>query len=60
MESTSVEPTSVISDWEDFQVWMIDAFKYLHQSSEIEKQASIDAAYGRREDWLQEEAVCRA
>jgi hypothetical protein len=39
---------------------MIDAFKYLHQSSEIEKLASIDGAFGRREEWLKEEAVHRA
>ena len=60
MGSYSVSPDSVITDWEDFKAWMIDAFKYLHQSSEIEKLASIDAAYGRREEWLKEEAVRRA
>src|ERR1044072_6748123 len=60
MESTSVQPDSSNANWEDFQAWLIDAFRYLHQSSEIEKLASIDGAFGRREVWLKEEEVRKA
>src|ERR1044072_3953471 len=60
MASTSVQPDSIKAEWEDFQGWLIDAFRYLHQSSKIEKLAGIDATFGRREEWLQEEAVRRA
>jgi lysine/ornithine N-monooxygenase len=44
-------------EWEDYQRWMVDAFKHMYQASEIEKLESISAAYNRREQWLQEEAL---
>src|ERR1044072_1764489 len=61
LDSTSLSPNSVKEDWEDYQHWMIDAFRYLHQASEIDKLNCISAAYDRREVWmLEREAVLTA
>ena len=57
MASSSISPDSIKMDWEEYQHWMIDAFRYMHQASEIEKLASINVAYDRREEWLKEEAI---
>src|ERR1044072_5551201 len=39
---------------------MVDAFKQVYQSSEIDKLDCINAAYGRREEWLRKEEILRA
>src|ERR1044072_3740573 len=57
MKSPSFCPNSIKMEWEEYQRWMFNAFKHMYQASEIEKLESISAAYDRREQWLQEEAL---
>jgi hypothetical protein len=49
MTSTSTNPLAVRKDWEKFQKWMQSTFQYMHQFSESDKLASIQAAAARRE-----------
>src|ERR1044072_7232268 len=60
MTSSNPSPEDVNKEWEDFQQWMIDAFKLVYQSSEVDKLDCINAAYGRREEWLRKEGIMRA
>src|ERR1044072_6752778 len=60
MTSSNPSPKDVKSEWEEFQQWMVDAFKQVYQSSEVDKLDCINAAYGRREDWLRKEEILRA
>src|ERR1044072_8795519 len=60
MICSNPSPKDVKSEWEEFQQWMVDAFKQVYQSSEVDKLDCINAAYGRREDWLRKEEILRA
>src|ERR1044072_8396621 len=60
LDSTSLSPRSVKKDWEDYQHLMIDAFRHLHQASEIDKLNCISVAYDRKEVWMHERNVVLA
>ena len=50
MTSTSTNPLAVRKDWEKFQKWMQSTFQYMHQFSESDKLASIQAAAAARRE----------
>src|ERR1044072_4175500 len=58
--SSNPSPKDVKREWEEFQQWMVDAFKQVYQSSEVDKLDCINAAYGRRKEWLRKEEILRA